>query len=163
MIDKFGRSHTGGKALPLQELLCFFLIRRAALCRVGAAVQEVLAPPSEALSPGLVSALPRLASLRWSPLEGAHRGFGWSSCPIWGMWRSDGKGTHIGRFISGTKIRVDTSSAGKLGGTERKWRRTLQVQDRTKESFVQRLCSVLLYCVLSCQSILKWFLTLTLF
>ena len=146
----------GGKALPSRSCPAPSSFTALSCARVAAAALEVLIPPREALSPGLESVWRRVASL---VLFGGSRTrggvfFGWSCCPIWGMWRTDGKETHVGGF---------TGERERYPSVQREERRALQPSLEVRSGDKSEVCkckvgqksplyggSILFYCVLSC-------------
>lgn len=141
----FGRSHTGGKALPLQELprLLPHSPRRAVPSAGGAL--EGLTPPSVALEPGLVSVLPRLSSL--VATGGLHTA-GWGA---WGgvVARTEECDARAGRRRTSaacTKIIEETTCSGVRRYGEETWDGKLGQKDHLHK----RVHSIISYSIESC-------------
>lgn len=139
MIYWFGRSHRRWESPASQELPRSFPSprRRSVLHRGGGSRGFHTAGWSA--QRGQTCLAPRLSRLRWSALGGcATAGSRWSSCPVWRMWRAVWKETHVGRSTVGTKTEEEeeaTFGTQTLGGTRRKYGRTLQVQTGTEGIF----------------------------
>lgn len=138
-FNGLGGVTTGGKALPRRSCPAPSLLppRRSVLHRGGGSGGFHTAGWSA--HRGRTCLAPRLSRLRWSALGGcATAGSGWSSCPVWRMWRAVWKETHFGRSTVGTKTEEEeeaTFGTQTLGGTRRKYGQTLQVQTGTEGIF----------------------------